>query len=80
MPPWLKALLTRAAWRRVPWAVVLQGAVWLFRQGRHRLERLTPPQRRELLDLIRKSRGRPANLTARQQERVRALVRKALLD
>ena len=33
-----------------------------------------------LYELVRKSRGRPSNLTPRQRERVRALVRKALLD
>jgi hypothetical protein len=46
MPQWLKALARGAIWRRIPWAVVLQAAVWLVRHGRERLNRLTPAQRR----------------------------------
>jgi len=78
--PLLTAFAARRAWKRVPWAVVLQAAIWLVKQGRDRLNKLTPAQRRELYDLVRKSHGRPSNLTPRQRERVRALVRKALLD
>jgi len=80
VPPWLKLLVNRALWRRVPWAAVLQAAVWLVRYGRERLNRLTPSQRRELYDLVRTSRGRPSNLTARQRVRLRELVRAALLE
>lgn len=80
MPPWLKALAARAAWKRIPWAMVLQAGIWLVRHGRERLARLTPAERRELYEIVRTSRGRPGNLSAHKRERLRGLVRKAFLE
>ncbi len=40
--------------------------------------RRTETERRRLLELIRKSKGRPSNLTERERRRVRDLAAKAL--
>lgn len=80
MPRWLKALARAALWRRIPWAMALQAGVWLVRHGRERLNRLPPDERHELYDIVRTSHGRLSNLNPRQRERLRLLVRKALLD
>jgi hypothetical protein len=67
------------ALRRVPWMRVWLAAQWLYRQGRRRLEEnLSERERRELLELMRKSKGRQSNLSSREQDRLRRLVRKAL--
>ena len=78
MPPGLRLLLTRM--RTLPWARLSMVVAWPYSQGRDRLEKnLTQRQRQELAELLRKSKGRPSNLTAKQQERVRELVHKAAL-
>jgi hypothetical protein len=67
------------ALRRVPWMRVWLAAQWLYRQGRRRLEQnLSERERRDLLDLMRKSKGRQSNLSSREQDRLRRLVRQAL--
>jgi hypothetical protein len=54
-------------------------AQWLYTHGRRRLEQnLTERERRDLLDLMKKSKGRQANLTSRERDRMRRLVRQAL--
>jgi hypothetical protein len=61
------------------WRALLAGARWLFKQGRDRLERnLTPDERRELWQLLRKSRGRRYNLSEREQDRFKELVRQGV--
>ena len=65
-------------WRSVPWARLALAARWLFTHGRGLLERnLTAAQRRELADLLGKSKGRRSNLTHRQRERFVTLVKQA---
>jgi hypothetical protein len=72
--PAFAARFATARWKAV-WSV----ALWLFKQGRDRLNRnLTPDERRDLWDLMRKSKGRHANLSAREQDRFRAMVRKGV--
>ena len=67
------------ALRRVPWMRIWLAAQWLYRHGRRRLEQnLSERERRDLLDLIKKSKGRQANLSTREQDRMRRLVRQAL--
>ena len=69
---------SRLLWRRVPWVRVWAIAVWLVKQGRDRVQRnLTEHERKDLVDLMRKSKGRRGNLTKKEQERFRNLVRKA---
>jgi hypothetical protein len=65
--------------RRVPWMRLWIAAQWLYNQGRRRLDQnLTERERRELLGLMRKSRGRRANLSAREQDRFKRLVRQGV--
>ena len=74
MPAWvLKAL---AAARKVPWKRVMAAIVWLATAGREYWNRLTPDERREVLDLVKKSKGKRSNLSQREQDRVVALLEK----
>ncbi|HKG35468.1 MAG TPA: hypothetical protein VKA89_03410 [Solirubrobacterales bacterium] len=64
--------------RRFPWMRAWLVAQWLYRHGRERLERnLDERERRELWQLSRKSKGRPANLSGRERDRFVKLVRQA---
>jgi hypothetical protein len=75
-------LLTRSRvlWTRVPWARVWVTAVWLVRKAWDRVQKnLSEAERRELTELMRKSKGRRSNLTAKEQERFRLLVRQAAI-
>jgi hypothetical protein len=68
-----------ATLRRVPWMRIWLAAQWLYHQGRKRLEEnLSSRERRELLELMGKSKGRRSNLSAREQARFKRLVRKGL--
>jgi len=70
----LAARFTTARWR-----AAFGAAKWLYGQGRERLTKnLTPAEQRELWELLRKSRGRRVNLSQREQERFRALVRRGV--
>jgi hypothetical protein len=64
--------------RKIPWATVVAVGTVAARKGSAAWNALTPRQRRELADLVRKSKGRPSNLTKRQQYEARRLARKAL--
>jgi hypothetical protein len=78
--PLVLRLLTRSRtfWARVPWARVWVTAVWLARKGWDRVKRnLSERERRELVELMQKSRGRRRNLSLKEQLRFRTLVRKA---
>ncbi|MGZ8666500.1 MAG: hypothetical protein ACXWZM_05265 [Solirubrobacterales bacterium] len=64
--------------RRIPWKRVWITALWLFNQGRARLEQnLTAKERDELWRLMKLSRGIPTNLSKRQRDRFRELVSRA---
>ena len=64
--------------RRIPWKRVWITALWLYNQGRSRLEQnLTAKEREEFWGLIGAPREIPANLSKRQRDRVRELVSKA---
>jgi hypothetical protein len=65
--------------KRIPWKRVWITALWLYNQGRARLERnLNPKERDELLELMRRSKGVPSNLSNRQRARFRELVGRAV--
>lgn len=64
---------------KFPWGRAYLVAMWLFKQGRSRLEQnLTSSERSELLDLLRKSGGKRSNLSSRQQNRFTGLARQGL--
>jgi hypothetical protein len=62
--------------RRIPvMRLLLLGEVVLL--ARDHIERLSPPERRRLVLLIREGRGRPRNLDERQREELEGLIAKA---
>ena len=63
--------------RTATWGVVWKAARWLATEGRERLMRLSAAERREFVDLMRKSKGRPSNLSRREKERIRGFVKRA---
>jgi len=79
MAPWIVRRFTPKRWRRVPWTMVWGAAVWLVEQGRERVERnLSKKERQELLRLVQKSKGRPANLSSRERTRLKSIAGKAI--
>lgn len=64
--------------RRIPWGRVLFAAQLVYRKGTAASQALTATERKRLLDLVKKSQGRPSNLTERERARVRELAGKAL--
>ena len=60
--------------RAVPWMVLLDAAM----VARDHWGKLSDRDRRELARIVRKSAGRPRNLTAREREELKRLVK--LLD
>ena len=73
MPAWVFRVLLAAG--KVSWGRVLAAIVWLRDSGGRYWERLTWQERREVLELARKSRGRRANLTKKEQTRLTALLK-----
>ena len=74
MPVWVWGALKAA--RRVPWTKVWAAVIWLATVGREYWDRLTPKERRELLDLMVKSKGSRSNLTSKEQGRLIELFNK----
>jgi hypothetical protein len=70
------AIVTAA--RRIPWKRVLFVAQQVYVRGSAASRALTPAERSRLLDLVKKSQGRPSNLTERERAHVRELAGKAL--
>ncbi len=54
----------------MPWALVLQGGAIAF----ERWHVLSEKERARFMALVRASRGRPGNLSAREREELRALL------
>jgi hypothetical protein len=61
--------------RRLPWVRVYMIARWLYERGKNNL---TEAERRELGQVLRKSKGDPRKLSVKDRERVRALVSKGV--
>jgi hypothetical protein len=66
--------------KKVPWAKVLAAIAWLNTEGREYWNRLTAAERREVLDLAAKSRGRRSNLSNAEQGRILDLLGKLRAD
>jgi hypothetical protein len=67
-----------SAAKRVPWLKVWAAATWLVAKGRaHLNDNLSEAERTELRKLVAKSRGKPTNLSQRDRDRVKAIVKKA---
>jgi hypothetical protein len=79
MPTWIIKRAAPMIWRRVPWKTVWAVSLWLAQKGRDRVrDNLSEPEQSEFWGLLKKSRGRPGNLTARDQARVKDIVGKAI--
>jgi hypothetical protein len=64
--------------KRVPWVKVWAAAVWLTAKGRDRFnDNLSEAERTELRHLVARSKGRPGNLSRRDRDRVKGIVKKA---
>lgn len=64
--------------KRVPWVKVWATATWLVAKGRtHLKDNLSDSEREELRKLVTKSKGKPGNLSQRDRNRVKAIVKKA---
>ena len=74
MFPALGKLASRAALLR--WKLLYDAGRWLFEHGRRFWGNLSQDERSDLGRLIRASKGRRANLTASEYERLKLLVRK----
>jgi len=79
MPFWLARRAAPHLWKRVPWKMVWAASIWLAEKGRERVEQnLSQPDRTEFWNLLKKSRGRPSNLTKRDKTRMKNIVGKAI--
>jgi hypothetical protein len=63
------------AGRRLPWARILIVAKWLYERGK---DNLTQAEWRELGTLLKKTKGDPRKLNARERSRLRNLVQKGV--
>jgi len=64
--------------KRVPWLKVWAAATWLVAKGRaHLNDNLSQGERTELRKLVTKSKGNPTNLSQRDRDRVKTIVKKA---
>lgn len=79
MPFWLARRAAPHIWKRVPWQMVWAASVWLLNKGRERAEaNLSKGEQTELWNLMKKSKGRPGNLTQRDRTRMKNIVGKAI--
>jgi hypothetical protein len=79
MPFWIARRAVPAVWKRVPWKMVWLVAVWLVEKGRDRVKsNLTKKEQQELLNLVKKSKGRPGSLPQRDKTRLKNIAGKAI--
>ena len=63
--------------RAINWIALFEAARFVYRHGKRSWDNLTPDERGNLGELIRKSKGRRSNLTEVERERMWNLVKKA---
>jgi hypothetical protein len=79
MPAWIIKVAAKSVWKRIPWKMVWMVSLWLVEKGRERMrQNLTDKERRELVNLVISSKGRPANLAARDKTRIKNIAGKAI--
>lgn len=79
MPAWIAKVAAKSAWKRIPWRMVWMVSLWLVEKGRERMrENLTQKERKELVNLVMKSKGRPGNLPQRDKTRIKNIAGKAI--
>ena len=62
--------------RALSWTALYKSAMWLYGKGQQFWDNLTAAERSELGGILRKSKGRRANLTSTEVDRLKELVRK----
>lgn len=79
MPTWIARKAAPWIWRRVSWKTVWTVTLWLAQKGRARVRaNLTEDEQGEFWGLLKKSRGKSANLTARDRARLKDIVGRAI--
>lgn len=79
MPTWILSKAAPAVWKRIPWKMVWTVSLWLAEKGRERIrENLTQSEQSEFFGLIKKSMGRPSNLSQRDRSRLKNIAGKAI--
>ena len=79
MPLWIARKAAPAVWRRIPWKMVWTVSVWLAGKGRERVrENLSEREQHEFWNLVKRSKGRPGNLSQRDRSRLKNVVGKAI--
>jgi hypothetical protein len=76
MPGTITRLVTRG--KAIPWLALYESGKWIYGHGKQAWENLDPPERERLGDLLRKSKGRRSNLSTRERDELRSLVKKAV--
>jgi TRAP-type C4-dicarboxylate transport system substrate-binding protein len=74
VPTWVLQAISGA--RKVPWRRVIAAIAWLSTTGRKYWNRLSPDERREVRELAVKSKGKRANLSSAEQDRLVKLFQK----
>jgi hypothetical protein len=69
-------LVTRG--KAIPWLALYQSGRWIYGHGRRAWNNLEPRERQRLGDLLRKSKGRRSNLSARERDQLLSLVKKGV--
>jgi hypothetical protein len=70
----LSRLVTRG--RAIPWLALYQSGKWIYGHGKQAWGNLEPGERERLGVLVRKSKGRRANLSTRERDELWSLVKK----
>jgi hypothetical protein len=79
MPTWIAKRAVPWVWKKVPWKTVWAVTLWLAQKGRDRVrDNLSQSEQTEFWNLMKKSRGKPGNLTSRDQSRIKSIVGKAI--
>lgn len=79
MPTWILSKAAPAVWKRIPWKMVWTVSLWLAEKGRERIrQNLTQGEQSEFFGLIKKSKGRPSNLSQRDRTRLKNIAGKAI--
>ena len=79
MPLWIARKAAPAVWKRIPWKMVWTVSLWLANKGRDRVQQnLTEREQSEFWNLVKKSKGRPGNLSQRDRTRMKSIVGKAI--
>ena len=76
MPGVMSRLFARG--RAVPWLTLYATGKWIYGHGRRAWNNLDAGERQKLGELVRKSKGRRANLSKRERDELGSLVKTAV--